>query len=139
MSMEKTDALFLLVKSLTKSEKRQFKLYAGRLGGNSEKNFMALFSLLDKMNDFDEKQILENTNIKKQQLSNSKAHLYKQILVSLKLNPIHQNTKMQIREQLDFATILFNKGLHQQSLKILGLNIMVLNSNVIYYQLKLQI
>jgi len=28
MSMEKTDALFLLVKSLTKSEKRQFKLYA---------------------------------------------------------------------------------------------------------------
>lgn len=119
MSMEKTDALFLLVKSLTKSEKRQFKLYAGRLGGNSEKNFMALFSLLDKMNDFDERQILANTNIKKQQLSNSKAHLYKQILVSLKLNPIHQNTKMQIREQLDFATILFNKGLHQQSLKIL--------------------
>ncbi len=119
MSMEKNDALFLLVKSLTKSEKRQFKLYAGRLGGNSEKNFIALFSVLDKLEESDERQILERTNIKKQQLSNSKAHLYRQILVSLKLNPIHQNVKMQIREQLDFATILFNKGLHRQSLKIL--------------------
>jgi len=119
MSMEKTDALFLLVKSLTKSEKRQFKLYAGRLGGNSEKNFIALFSILDKLDVFDEKQILLKTNIKKQQLSNSKAHLYRQILVSLKLNPIHQNAKMQVREQLDFATILYNKGLYRQSLKIL--------------------
>ena len=57
MSMEKNDALFLLVKSLSKSEKRQFKLYAGRLGGNSEKNFMALFTLLDKMEEFDENEI----------------------------------------------------------------------------------
>lgn len=119
MSMEKSDALFLLVKSLTKSEKRQFKLYAGRLGGNSEKNFIALFSVLDKLTEFDEKQILAKTNIKKQQLSNSKAHLYRQILVSLKLNPIHQSAKMQVREQLDFATILYNKGLHKQSLKVL--------------------
>ncbi|MGB5323342.1 hypothetical protein [Lutimonas sp.] len=119
MSIEKTDALFLLVKSLTKSEKRQFKLYAGRLGGNSEKNFIALFTVLDKLVEFDEKEILLKTNIKKQQLSNSKAHLYRQILVSLKLNPIHQNVKMQVREQLDFATILYNKGLHKQSLKVL--------------------
>ncbi len=117
--MEKKDTLFILVKSLSKSEKRQFKLYAGRLGGNSEKNFMALFSVLDKMENFDEKQILQKTKIKKQQISNSKAHLYKQILVSLRLNPFHQNTKTQIREQLDFATILYNKGLHKQSLKIL--------------------
>ncbi len=119
MSMEKNDTLFLLVKSLMKSEKRQFKLYAGRLGGNSEKNFMALFNVLDKMEEFDEKIILQKTNIKKQQLSNSKAHLYKQILVSLKLNPSHKNIKAQIREQLDFSTILYNKGLHKQSLKIL--------------------
>ncbi len=119
MSMEKNDALFLLVKSLTKSEKRQFKLYAGRLGGNSEKNFMSLFTLLDKMDDLDEKVILQKTNIKKEQISNSKAHLYKQILVSLRLNPLHQNTKAQIREQIDFATILYNKGLHKQSLKVL--------------------
>ncbi len=119
MSMIKKDALFLLIKSLSKSEKRQFKLYAGRLGVNAEKNFMALFVVLDKLDEFDEKEILKKTNIKKQQLSNAKAHLYKQILISLRLNPAHQSTKTQIREQLDFASILYYKGLHKQSLKVL--------------------
>ena len=31
---QQNDALFVLIKSLTKSEKRQFNLYVGRLGGN---------------------------------------------------------------------------------------------------------
>ena len=119
MSMVKNDPLFLLIKSMSKSEKRQFKLYAGRLGVNTEKNFMALFNVLDKLDEFDEKIILEKTNIKKQQISNAKAHLYKQILISLRLNPAHQNLKIHIREQLDFASILYYKGLHKQSLKVL--------------------
>ena len=49
----------------------------------------------------------------------SKAHLYRQILVSLRMNPSIQNARMQIREQLDFATVLYQKGLYKQSLKIL--------------------
>ena len=48
-----------------------------------------------------------------------KAHLYKQILISLRLNPQHKNVKLHIRGQLDFATILYQKGLYKQSLKIL--------------------
>ena len=119
MALDQKDPLFLLIKSLSKSEKRQFKLYAGRLGGNAEENFMALFAIMDKMDCYDEQLILKKTNIKKQQISNSKAHLYKQILISLRLSPIHQNTRTQIREQFDFATILYNKGLYKQSLKIL--------------------
>jgi len=119
MATEKKDMLFTLVKSLSKSEKRQFKLYVGRLGGNSDANFIALFNLLDKMKQYNEKAILENTKIKKQQLANSKAHLYRQLLVSLRLNPQHQNIRSQIREQLGFASILYNKGLYKQSLKIL--------------------
>lgn len=119
MATEKKDALFILIRSLSKSEKRQFKLYVGRLGGNTDANFIALFNVLDKQQSYNEKQILKNTNIKKQQLSNSKAHLYKQLLVSLRLSPLHQNVRSQIREQIDFASILFNKGLYKQSLKIL--------------------
>ncbi|GMN04960.1 hypothetical protein MTsPCn5_03480 [Croceitalea sp. MTPC5] len=113
------DALFILVKSLSKSEKRQFKLYVGRLGVNTDAKFLALFNLLDKMKAYNERQILENDIVKKAQLSNLKAHLYKQILVSLRLNPVNQNTRVQIREQLDFATILYQKGLYKQALKIL--------------------
>jgi len=113
------DALFVLVKSLSKSEKRQFKLYVGRLGVNTDAKFLALFNLLDKVKKYDEKVILDSGIVKKSQLSNLKAHLYKQILVSLRLNPVNQNVRVQLREQLDFATILYQKGLYKQSLKIL--------------------
>jgi len=119
MAIEQKDVLFTLVKSLSKSEKRQFKLYVGRLGGNSEANFISLFNLLDKVSAFNDDLILKKTNIKKQQISNTKAHLYKQILVSLRFNPVHHNVRAHIREQFDFAAILYNKGLYKQSLKIL--------------------
>jgi len=119
MFKNQNDNLFLLVKSLTKSEKRQFKLYVGRLGVNADSKFLNLFNVLDKMNNYNEALILKSTDVKKQQLANVKAHLYKQILISLKLNPSHQNIRSQIREQLDFASILYHKGLYKQSLKIL--------------------
>ena len=45
--------------------------------------------------------------------------MYKQILVSIRLNIPSQNIRYQLREQIDFATILYNKGLYKQSLKIL--------------------
>ncbi len=119
MAIEQKDALFSLVKSLSKSEKRQFKLYAGRLGGNAQANFMALFNLLDKVDAYNDELILKKTSIKKQQISNTKAHLNKQILVSLRSNPVHQNVRSQIREQFDFSAILYSKGLYKHSLKIL--------------------
>ncbi|MEA1787378.1 hypothetical protein U1E44_14855 [Arenibacter sp. GZD96] len=119
MTTAHKDALFVLIKSLSKSEKRQFKLYVGRLGVNTDAKFLGLFNLLDKMKEYDEKVILDSEIVKKSQLSNLKAHLYKQVLVSLRLNPVNQNIRVQIREQLDFATILYQKGLYKQSLKIL--------------------
>ncbi len=119
MTINSKDNLFVLIKSLSKSEKRQFKLYVGRLGVNTDSKFLSLFNILEKQKEYDEKQILDSGVVKKSQLSNLKAHLYKQLLVSLRLNPAVQNTRIQIREQLDFATILYQKGLYRQSLKIL--------------------
>ena len=119
ITKDQKDNLFSLVKSLTKSEKRQFKLYVGRLGVNSDSKFLKLFNLLDKAKGYNEASILKTDIVNKQQLANVKAHLYKQILISLRLNPSHQNVRLQIREQLDFASILYHKGLYKQSLKIL--------------------
>ena len=113
------DNLFILIKSLSRSEKRQFKLYANRLDVNENAKFLLLFTLLDKMNEYNEEEILKSKIVTKIQISNLKAHLYKQILVSLRMNPVNQNNRILIREQLDFATILYHKGLYKQSLKIL--------------------
>jgi len=114
-----SDALFVLIKSLSKSEKRQFKLYVGRLEGNTDAKFFSLFKFLEKSKVYDEREIIKSGIVTKQQLSNLKAHLYRQLLISLRLNPSHQNIRVQIREQLDFATVLYQKGLYKQSLKLL--------------------
>lgn len=119
MTSNQKEPLFILIKSLSKSEKRQFKLYVNRLGVNADAKFLALFNMLDKMKVYDEDEILRSGIVKKQQLSNLKAHLYKQVLTSLRMNPVNQNIRIQLREQLDFATILYHKGLYRQSLKIL--------------------
>ena len=119
MSKQNKENLFLLIKSLSKSEKRQFKLFVGRVKSNKDSKFIKLFNLLDKSTKYDELGILKKKFVTKQQLSNLKAHLYGQILQSLRMNPMLQDNRMIIREQIDFATVLYQKGLYKQSLKIL--------------------
>lgn len=119
MTNEATASLFSLIKSLSPSEKRQFSLYVGRIGVNQDSKFLNLFKVISKQSKYDEALILKSTRISKQQLSNVKAHLYKQILISLRLNPAHQTIPVQIREQMDYAHILYRKGLYKQSLKLL--------------------
>jgi hypothetical protein len=115
-----TDALFILVKSLEKGEKRNFKLYAARNSASADLKIVQLFDALDKMKDYDEEELLrKNESIHKQQLSNLKAHLYDQILSSLRILKQNENIDLQIHEQLDHAKILYNKGLYLQSLRLL--------------------
>ncbi len=115
-----TDALFILVKSLEKGEKRNFKLYVARNSASADLKIVQLFDALDKMKDYDEDELLrKNESIQKQQLSNLKAHLYDQILSSLRIVKQAENIDLQIHEQLDHAKILYNKGLYLQSLRIL--------------------
>ena len=63
MTKDQKDPVFVLVKSLSKSEKRQFKLYVGRLGINQDSKFLNLFTVLDKLKKYDEVLILKSTQI----------------------------------------------------------------------------
>jgi tetratricopeptide (TPR) repeat protein len=119
MPKTQKESLFRLVKSLSKSEKRQFKLYVNRFESNTDKKFIALFDLLDKMSVYDEQKIANSKIVKREQLSNVKSHLYRQILVSLRLSISSTNKRLQLREQLDYVYILYNKGLYEQSLQML--------------------
>ena len=119
MPKTQKESLFRLVKSLSKSEKRQFKLYVNRLESNTDKKFIALLDLLDKMSVYDEQKIANSKIVKREQLSNVKSHLYRQILVSLRLSISSTNKRLQLREQLDYVYILYNKGLYEQSLQML--------------------
>jgi len=120
MSKAEKDPLFLLIKSMTKSEKRNFKLYANRINASGQAKFIRLFDLIDQQKELDEEALLQKESaIKRSQLSNLKAHLYRQVLTSLRLSHIQNNADIEIREQLDYARILYNKGLYTQSQKML--------------------
>jgi len=120
MPNRSADALFQLVKSLEKSEKRNFKLFVKRNSSGTDLKIIQLFDALDKMNDYDERTLLKKAKqISKQQLSNTKAHLYKQVLASLRLLKDEDNIDIQLHEQMDHARILYNKGLYLQSLRML--------------------
>lgn len=120
MPNRSTDELFQLIKSMEKSEKRNFKLFMKRISGSEDLKIVTLFDALDKMEDYDEELLLrKNKDIKKQQLSNMKAHLYKQVLSSLRLLRPDESVEMWLNEQMAYARLLYNKGLYMQSLKLL--------------------
>jgi tetratricopeptide (TPR) repeat protein len=120
MPNRSADTLFQLIQSLERSEKRNFKLYITRNTGSADLKIVQLFDALEAMKQYDEELLLKkNPSLQKQQLSNLKAHLYREILASLRLLKHDDNIDLQIHEQLDFARILYNKGLYLQSLKVL--------------------
>ena len=121
MSSKTNSPLFQLIKSLKKGEKRNFKLFAKRNTTSPvDLKSIILFDALDKMENYDELLLLKkNKTISKVQLSNMNAHLYKLILSSLRIIKDEDNIDIQLREQMDFARILYNKGFYLQSLNVL--------------------
>ena len=120
MPNRSTDALFQLIKSLHKAEKRHFKLYIKRASAKEDLKIVELFDALDKLEDYDERELLRKLpSIKKPQLNNIKAHLYKQLLASLRDQKSTDTLELQLSEQLDNARILYNKGLKHQAMRIL--------------------
>ncbi len=120
MPNRSADPLFQLIHSLEKSEKRAFKLYIKRNSPHGDLKIVQLFDVLEKINEYNDTLVLKRIpSIKKQQLSNLKAHLYKELLSSLRLLKNNDDLDIQLHEQLDYARILYNKGLYLQSLKIL--------------------
>lgn len=120
MPKQKTDDLIQLIRSLTRAEKRHFRLFVKRNQASEDILFLKLFDFLEKRQEYDEDLILKRLDgVKKRQLSNLKAHLYKQLLISLRLLSTKHVPDIQIRESVDYARVLYNKGLYRQSLDIL--------------------
>lgn len=121
MSKRSSDELFQLVKSLEKAEKRNFKLFVQRNLGTADLKTTTLFDVLDSMEEYDEEVLLRKAKtLKTAQLPNLKASLYRQILASLRTMRDDANVEIQLHEQMEYALILYNKGLYQQSLKTLA-------------------
>jgi hypothetical protein len=111
--------LWRLVKSLTKAEKRNFKLYATRAGSTRDSKFIQLFDVLDRMEKPDDGGVTSRLSLSPGQYSNLKRHLYQQVLTSLRLIYINKEIDIELREQIDFSHILYGKGLYLDALRTL--------------------
>ena len=120
MPISRTEDLKTLVKSLTKAEKKNFRLYARRIQATEDLMYLDLFDILDKSVDHTDDEIIEEMGVTKSQYSNLKRHLYSQLLVSLRMLQKSKQVNIQIREYIDFSFVLYGKGLYMQSLKLLS-------------------
>ncbi len=121
MPNRSTEQLLQLIRRLTTAEKRQFKLFAQRTSTKGDILFVQLFDYLVRYDEYSEDKIVQRLpDIKKSQLSNLKSNLFKQILTSLRQTRRNADERIALRENLDFARILRQKGLYHASLQVLS-------------------
>ncbi|GEM_PF-3573819 len=132
--MKSFDELFVLIKSLSRSEKRYFTLFAGTHSDSNKLNYFQLFEIIDKQTTYDEKKVIKSYFQKREEkhFSYEKKHLYELILKSL--NKYHSEISKEsiLNESLNSAKILYKKGLYDQSNKILEKLIVFAKQNELY-------
>lgn len=117
--MKPSNELFVLIKSLTKSEKRFFKLSSAIQTG--EKNYLKIFDFIDGLESYNEellKEEFKNETFVKH-LPSEKNHLYKLILKSLRSFYSEQSSASILKEELKNLEILYNKALYKECRKFL--------------------
>jgi hypothetical protein len=120
IAMKATDDVFVLIKSLTKSERRYFKLYAARQGSEDGSDYIQLFDLIDAMERNDEDAIRRELGQEKgRYLPQMKYYLYRTILRALNQFHASSSNEAQINELLQADDVLYAKRLFGQCRKLL--------------------
>lgn len=120
MSNVKSDQLFNLIHSLSKAEKRFFKLYVSRSGDGAAKKFITLFDAIEKQKVYNEEKILrKETSLLPRQLPNLKTNLYFQLLKSLRLCNSNNLRSIRVMELIDYARLLYSKCLYRECVKMI--------------------
>ena len=117
--MKPSTELHDLIKSLTKSEKRFFKLHSSLQAG--DKNYLRIFDSIDKQKVYDEeaikKQFANERFIK--HLPSEKNHLYKLILKALRSYHAESSISGTLKQEIKNIEILYQKALYVECNKLL--------------------
>ncbi len=117
--MKPSNELFDLIKSLSKSEKRFFKLHSTLQAG--DKNYLRIFDAVDRMKVYDEnalkKQFAGETFVK--HLPSEKNYLYKLVLKSLRAYHAESSVSGILKQEIKNIEILYQKALYTECNKLL--------------------
>ncbi|MEY3237521.1 MAG: hypothetical protein RI883_1622 [Bacteroidota bacterium] len=118
--MKPSTELFSLIKSLTKSEKRFFKLSSSLQSG--DKNYLKIFDFIEGQSKYDEENL--KNEFKKEtfvkHLPSEKNHLYKLILKSLRSFYSEQSVSSLLKQEIKNVEILYNKALYKECEKFVS-------------------
>ncbi|MGY6561063.1 MAG: hypothetical protein ACXITV_03045 [Luteibaculaceae bacterium] len=117
--MKPSTELFDLIKSLTKSEKRFFKLSSSLQSG--DKNYLKIFDAIDKQNSYNEdalKEQFKNEQFVKH-FPSEKNHLYKLLLKSLRSFHADGSISSILTQEIKNIEILYKKALYKECYKFL--------------------
>ncbi|KAA3641467.1 MAG: hypothetical protein DWQ02_00505 [Bacteroidetes bacterium] len=119
--MKKSFELFELIKSLNKAEKKYFKSFANQFRDSTESNYVQLFDLIEAQEVYNEAEIKAKLTNRKfaKNLPFSKNYLYNLLLKCLRNYHSEKSIRIQIREAYINASILFDRRLNNQALRIL--------------------
>lgn len=120
--MKRNDRLFRLIKSLSKSEKRFFKIYSERHVIGDRNNYVELFDTIDRQQSYQEEAILKKFADRKfaQRLSVAKNYLYELILKSMNQYQAQNSIDAELRELLGNVQFLYDKNLLDQAEKTIN-------------------
>ena len=121
MSNKVNEALFELIQSMNKSEKRYFKVISTRHSIGGENNYMRLFDAVSKQKKYDEEKLFQlfKEEAFLNRFSITKKRLYDHILSSLDSFHSSNSIDAQLFKLLHSADILYDKSLYDQSKRIL--------------------
>ena len=110
--MAKKNNLFLLIKSLSKSEKRYFRIYAGMSG--REANYIRLFDVIEEQKEYDEDQVRQKLKGERflSQLHVTKIYLTELILKALRNYHSGISAHAKLLDLLKEIELLFGRELY---------------------------
>ncbi len=119
MSGKSSDQLHKLIHSLTKPEKRHFKIFGSRHTIGDQNNYVMLFDAIEKSKEYDEEALLKkfSKELFINNFSITKGRLYETILRSLDVFHHNSSVDAQLWKELHYAEILFKKTLYDQCAK----------------------
>jgi hypothetical protein len=115
--MNQSDSTFELVKSLTKNEKRYFRVFTASSG--HDKNYLQVFDALDKMKTYDARSLNKKLVGSKLNVSYEKNYLHKQLLKTLRTFYSENNSTITLQDILKNLEILYKKRLNAQCQQLL--------------------
>jgi hypothetical protein len=121
--MQPSTSLHALIHSLTQAEKRYLRVYAGRHVVGDENQYMLLFDAIHRQAEYDEAAIKEawtQAGVSIKNFPSAKNYLLHLILRAMREYNRDAHPVRSLEDQLDDVEFLLQRGLHADSIKLLG-------------------